>query len=90
MKLTCFWNDFACLRKDYTHLRLRKHLFTQTKIWRKRKKKWYDSAENAATETWKRVCVKFPFTETWYFVLRQLLNNKERFYQDGIDFRDSL
>ena len=51
MKLTCFRNVFTCFRKDVTHLRLRKHVFPSTEIWRKRKKKWYDSAENAATET---------------------------------------
>lgn len=38
MKLTCFRNVFACFRKDVTHLRLRKHVFPSTEIWRKHKK----------------------------------------------------
>ena len=83
MKLTCFRNVFACFRKDAKHLRLRKHVFAYTEIWR------YDSTENAATETRVnvmyplretcgcrhvsatvlRVYVKFPFTDSWNFVL---------------------
>ena len=59
-----------------------KHLFPRTEIRRKRTKKWYDSAENAAAETrvnimyplketcdCRHVSAKFPFTESWNFVL---------------------
>ena len=63
--------------------------FDTCEIWRKRRKKWYDSAGTAATETRVnvmypltetcdyrhvsatvlRVYVKFPFTDSWNFVL---------------------
>ena len=62
MKHTCFRIVFLCFRKDFTHLRLRKRVFPSAEIWRKHAKKWYDSAETAATET--PVNVMYPLTET--------------------------